>query len=115
MLSTSNSSTPSSFLPLEMLGGLTFCCWIIHSGYFKNHRKEYLSVWDIWRLKFRDLNLETEMESWWFWNPMATVCQYICDIIEIIVSSSGVGPSLFEVQESSFVGLFVLKKAGSFW
>jgi hypothetical protein len=89
MLSTSNSPTPSSFLPLEMLGGLTFCCWIIQSSYFKNHRKEYLSVWsvqwemrfwasfdsapwkdwaqmkknthpwDIWRLQFRDLNLET--------------------------------------------------------
>jgi hypothetical protein len=28
----------------------------------------------------------------------------MCDIVEIIVSSSGVGPLLFEVQESSFVG-----------
>ncbi len=50
MLSTSNSSTRSSFLPLEMLGGLAFCCWIIHSSYFKNHRKEYISVQ--WEMRF---------------------------------------------------------------
>ncbi len=53
MLSTSNSPTPSSFLPLQMLGGLTFCCWIIHSSYFKNHRKEYFSVWSVkWEMRF---------------------------------------------------------------
>jgi hypothetical protein len=53
MVSTSNSAKVSSFLPLEMLGGLTFCCWIIHSSYFKNHRKEYLSVWPVqWEMRF---------------------------------------------------------------
>jgi hypothetical protein len=42
---------------------------------------------------------------------MAMVCQYICDIVEIIVSSSGVGPTLFEVQESSFVGFFCAQES----
>ncbi len=44
------------------------------------------------------------MECWCFWNPMATVCQYSCDISDILVPSCWVGPSLFGVQERAGVG-----------